>query len=71
VLAELTANDNDAESAKPALFVALNTSPDVVATTVGVPLITPLLDRLKPAGSVPLCSDHVIGVVPVAVRVKL
>jgi len=37
---------------------------------VGVPLITPAADRLRPAGNVPDASDHVFEPVPpVAVRV--
>ena len=37
---------------------------------VGVPLITPAADRLRPAGNVPVASDHVFEPAPpVAVRV--
>lgn len=37
---------------------------------VGVPLITPAADNVKPAGSVPNAIDHVyVGVPPVAPRV--
>ena len=38
---------------------------------VGVPLSTPVGDNVKPGGSVPEASDHVIGNVPVAVNVKV
>ena len=31
---------------------------------VGLPLITPVLDKFRLAGSVPERSDHVYGVVP-------
>ena len=50
-----------------ALTVKMN-----VPTVVGVPVIAPLaLFKLKPAGSVPLFIVQVIGVAPVAVRVRL
>ena len=50
-----------------ALAVKLN-----VPAVVGVPVIAPLdVFRFKPVGSVPLLIAQVIGVVPVAVRVRL
>ena len=50
----------------PATFVAL-TVKLYVPIAVGIPVIAPVLSfRLKPAGSVPLDIDHVIGVVPAA-----
>ena len=50
-----------------ALTVKLN-----VPAVVGVPVIAPLdVFRFKPVGSVPLLIAQVIGVVPVAVRVRL
>jgi hypothetical protein len=64
-------SDSAAESANPALFVARNTKPLVVASTVGVPLMTPALDTLRPAGNVPACSD-IVGVgEPVKASVKV
>ena len=55
----------------PALFVALTVKLNVPAV-VGVPVIAPLIPfKLKPAGRLPLAILHVIGVVPVAVRVWL
>ena len=38
---------------------------------LGVPLSTPAGDSVKPGGSEPEASDQLIGVVPVAVNVKL
>jgi hypothetical protein len=50
----------------PAEFVALIVKLNVPAA-VGVPVIAPVDSfKLKPAGSVPLATAHVIGVVPVA-----
>jgi len=49
-----------------ALTVKLN-----VPAAVGVPEITPPLERLKPPGRVPLAMLHVMGVSPLAVRVWL
>ena len=47
-------------------FVAMTEKLNVPAT-VGIPVIAPFVAfKLKPAGSVPLDIDHVIGVVPVA-----
>ena len=40
-----------------------------VPAVVGVPLMTPVLLRVKPPGKVPDVLVHVIGVVPVAARV--
>ena len=59
--------------------VALGSVPLAACTTklklpgvVGVPERTPvLLFRLRPAGSVPLVILHVIGVVPLAVKLWL
>jgi hypothetical protein len=69
--AAATVNDNATESAKPALFVARNTNPLVVASTVGVPLMTPADDTLSPVGSVPDWSEMVGVGVPVKASVKL
>jgi len=53
----------------PAAFIALIVKLDV-PSVVGVPVIAPLaVFKLNPAGSLPLANDHVIGSVPVAVRV--
>ena len=49
----------------PALLVAFTVKVDV-PTVVGVPLITPADDSVKPVGSVPLANVHVIGAVPEA-----
>ena len=49
----------------PVVLVAVTVKLNVPAV-VGVPEITPELERLSPDGGLP---DHVIGVVPVAVRV--
>ena len=55
----------------PAALVALTVKLNVPAV-VGVPEIIPVVSfRLRPAGSVRLEIDHVIGVVPVAVSVWL
>ena len=56
----------------PALLVALTVKVEVPAA-VGVPLISPVsLFRLRPAGRLPPFSTlHVMGVVPVAVRIWL
>jgi hypothetical protein len=56
--------------ALPAALVALTVKLEVPCA-VGVPDITPAVDRLSPVGSVPLCNDHVIGVEPVADSVVL
>ena len=53
----------------PAIFVALTEKFNVPAA-VGVPDITPVaVFNTKPVGSLPLLIDHVIGTVPVALRV--
>ena len=53
----------------PALFVALTEKLDD-PTVVGVPVIAPLaVFKLRPTGRLPVAIAHVIGVVPVAVRV--
>ena len=55
----------------PVAFVALTVKLNV-PIAVGVPVIAPVASfKLKPAGSVRLEIDQVIGVVPVAVRVWL
>ena len=55
----------------PALLAALTVKLAVPAA-VGVPLILPVsLFRLRPAGRSPFSMLHVIGLVPVAVRVWL
>ena len=41
-----------------------------VPKVVGVPLMTPAVDRVRPAGGVPDVTDHVYcGVPPVAAKV--
>jgi len=41
-----------------------------VPTVVGIPVMTPPVDRARPAGSVPAVTDHVYcGVPPVAAKV--
>ena len=53
----------------PAVFVALTEKLNVPAVD-GVPEITPVVEfKLKPVGRLPLAIDHVIGVVPFALRV--
>jgi hypothetical protein len=52
----------------PAAFVAVKVKANVPAA-VGVPLMTPVEDKESPASSVPLWMLHVIGAVPLAVRV--
>ena len=54
----------------PALLVAFTVKLEVPAE-VGVPDITPAVERLNPAGRLPLANDHVMGVVPVAASVAL
>ena len=55
----------------PTLFSALTVNL-AVPSAVGVPLISPeSLFRLRPAGRLPLSMLHVIGTVPVAIRVWL
>ena len=54
--------------ALPALLVAFTVKLEVPAA-VGVPEITPDAESVKPLGKLPLVSNHVIGVVPVAVSV--
>ena len=50
-----------------ALIVKLN-----VPIAVGAPVIAPVVSfKTKPVGSVPLATDQVIGVVPVAVSLWL
>ena len=53
----------------PAEFAAVTANENVPAV-VGVPLITPELND-KPVGNVPLDMLHVMGAVPVAVKVAL
>ena len=50
----------------PALLTALTVKLDVPAA-VGVPVMTPSAESVNPAGRLPLCKDHVMGAVPVAV----
>ena len=53
----------------PAAFVATRVNVETPAV-VGVPLMIPeVAPKLSPAGSVPLVTLHVMGVVPVAVNV--
>ena len=55
----------------PATFVALIVKLDV-PIAVGIPVIVPVAAfKLKPVGSVPLETDQVIGVVPVALSLWL
>ena len=55
----------------PALLVALTVKVEV-PSAVGVPLISPVsLFRLRLAGRLPPSMLHVMGVVPVAVRIWL
>ena len=55
----------------PALFSALTVKLAVPAA-VGVPLISPVASSsVRPAGRLPLSMPHVMGVVPVALRVWL
>ena len=52
----------------PALLVAFTVKLNV-PVAVGIPEMVPVVERDKFVGRLPLSSDHVIGVVPVAVRV--
>lgn len=52
----------------PLLAWTLKVNPPAV---VGVPLSTPLLLKVSPAGSVPLATLHVIGELPIAVKLWL
>jgi len=53
----------------PALLVAMIAKFEFPAV-VGVPVIAPVdVFKLRPAGRLPVARAHVIGVVPVAVRV--
>ena len=54
----------------PSALVALTVKLDVPAV-VGVPEITPAVERVKPPGNVPVSTLHVIGVSPVAASVWL
>jgi hypothetical protein len=54
----------------PAALVAFTVKVYVFAA-VGVPVIAPSAERLKPVGNVPLSRLHVIGVSPVASSVRL
>lgn len=51
--------------------LAACTVKELEPAAVGVPDNTPAPDRVTPAGSVPVAIDHVIGAVPVAVKLKL
>jgi hypothetical protein len=54
-----------ADSAGLLASVTLNVSGELLTTAVGLPAIAPVAAlRDKPAGSVPLVSDHVYGAVP-------
>ena len=44
--------------------MTLNVSEIAFAGAPGVPLITPVLDKVNPAGRVPLIRDHLSGEVP-------
>lgn len=50
-----------------AWLVTLIVKPDV-PEAVGVPLISPAVDRLRPAGRLPEDTDHVSGGSPLAVN---
>ena len=53
----------------PAVLVAATVNVETLAV-VGVPLMIPVVaPKLRPAGSVPLVTPQVMGVVPVAARV--
>jgi hypothetical protein len=54
----------------PAALVAFTVKVDVTAAD-GVPEITPVVARLKPAGNEPLSRLHVMGLSPVATSVWL
>ena len=54
----------------PAALVALAVKLNVFAA-VGVPEITPAVERVKPVGNVPVSMLHVIGVSPVTASVWL
>jgi hypothetical protein len=54
----------------PAALAAFTVKVDVPAA-VGVPVIVPVVARLKPSGNVPLSWLHVMGVPPVALSVWL
>jgi len=55
----------------PKLFVALTVKLNVPAA-IGVPVIAPVdVFKFKPVGRLPFTILHVIGVVPVALRVWL
>jgi hypothetical protein len=43
-------------AAAPMPLLAVTTMPEYVPAAVGVPLITPVLLRLRPGGSVPVCE---------------
>ena len=62
-----TATENGL-SPVPAELVALTVNTDVPAA-VGVPDSTPADDSVSPGGSVPVNTDQVIGLSPVAVNV--
>lgn len=66
-----TVNGIESESEFPELLVTRNIKAFAVPTTAGVPEMTPLLDKLRPDGSVPACNAHVGAGVPVAASVKL
>ena len=56
--------------AEPAEFCAV-TVKVYLPVAVGVPEITPALLRVSPVGRLPDVTDHVMGVVPVAVKTAL
>jgi hypothetical protein len=62
-----TTIENDLVSL-PALFVALTVKLNA-PVVVGVPDIVPVEESVNPVGKLPTDTDHVMGVVPVAMRV--
>ena len=52
------------------LLLALTVNSNVPAW-VGIPLISPFDSSTNPGGRLPLCNNHVMGSVPVAVSVTL
>jgi hypothetical protein len=54
----------EAETASVTLTVKLEVAAFGIAGAVGVPVRTPAVLKVKPAGSAPDASAHVYGVVP-------
>ena len=68
--AELVTTIDNAFVSLPTLLVALTVKLEVPAV-LGVPEMMPADDSVNPAGKLPLCNDHVIGVVPEAASCAL